>query len=180
MFARLMLLLTAAAAGLAATPSHAMSGDCVWGQLAPATRDAMIQGYLRNGPDVLGRVFVSARELEDIDANCASTAVPDDLKDRLFSAVVLERGAAVFLKQRLGWRDEDLQDAWERMAPHERAALRRGADAILQGERPADDLSDAMRAFLGDSPALDDPKAIDEVMGYLTSRAIREAIEQRG
>jgi len=167
---------------LAARPAMAMSGACLWGQLRPETRSALIGGYLRDGPDVLDRVYISDAEFDAVDRTCDGSHRTDEaLKERLLSAVVFEQGSAVYLKQKLGWRDGDIQAAWERIAPDHQAMLRRSADTILANRDPInDDLSGPVRAFLGPRTADSDPALADQARGYLTSRAIREAVERRG
>jgi len=175
-------LAPAATAGLlliAAGPSWALSGQCYWSRLEQPTRDALLQGYQRLGPQVLDRVPVSDRELADIDAACGPG--PEDLKDRLLSATVLEHGSAAFLKGWLRWDDDAIQAAWARIDPEQAEQLRRQADAVLARSAPSDEsLSRAVGEFLGQDPDRQAPGVVDQVRGYLTSRAIREAIERRG
>ena len=100
------ILASAASASLlllAASPALALSGQCFWDQLEPATRGALVNGYQQQGPQVLDRVFVSDRELRAIDEQCGAGSAPGELKDRLLAAVVFEHGSAVFLKGALHW-----------------------------------------------------------------------------
>ena len=166
---------------LGARPALALNGQCFWSHLEPATRSALLDGYQRLGPQVLDRVFVSDRELDAIDSQCGADRGDDALKERLLAAVTFEHGAAVFLKGWLRWDDGALQGAWTRLGPEQTARLRRQADAILTGAPSADDdLHDAIGAFLQRDPAREDPALVDQLRGYLTSRAMREAIERRG
>ena len=178
---RLAVLIAVFGLGLAAAPAaQAMTGACLWDHLRSETRNALIRGYLRDGPDVLDRVYVSDEEFDAIDSACDGRRTDERLKERLLAAVVFEHGSAVYLKQRLGWRDDDIQRAWERMAPDSLAMLRRSADTILDEMDPInDELSSPVRAFLGTHPD-EDPPLADQARGYLTSRAMREAIERRG
>ena len=169
---------------LSAAPALAMDGACVWDHLQPATRDAFVSGYVRQGPEVIDRVSVSEQEYDAIDQACAPRPLDEDIKDRLLAAVVLEQGSAAVLKGRLGWTDADLQAGWRRLGPDQRAALGQGARAALDGTgAPPGDASDellgAVRTFLGRS-AGDDRVTEDQAGGYLTSRAVREAIEAKG
>ena len=166
---------------VAARPAMAMSGDCLWDHLRPETRTELIRGYMRDGPDVLGRVFISDAEYDAVDTGCdGSRRAEERTKERLLAAVVFEHGSAVFLKQRLGWRDGDIQSAWDRILPADQARLRRSADTILSERDPIeDDLSAPVRAFLGGRRADDDASLADQARGYLTSRSMREAIERR-
>ena len=170
-----------AAVGLvlsAASPALAMSGQCFWDRLEPPTRNALLDGYQRLGPEVLDRVPVSDRELAAIDAACGPG--PDALKERLLSAVVFEHGSAVFLKGWLRWDDMALQAAWNRIPPEAAGALRRQAEAALSGAPPGgeDSVMGAVGAFLARDPASQPPGLVDQVRGYLTSRAMREVIER--
>ena len=173
----------AAAAGLAlagGAPALALSGQCFWDQLDPPTRGALLDGYQRLGPDVLDRVFISDRELRAIDTQCAAASVDGELKERLLAAVAFEHGSAVFLKGWLQWSDADLQAAWSRLRPEQTGLLRRQAQAVLSGAPPSnEDLSEAVEDFLGRDPGRLDPGLADQARGYLTSRAMREAIERR-
>jgi hypothetical protein len=179
----LAILAASASAGLllaAASPALAISGQCFWNQLEPPTRGALLEGYQRLGPQVLDRVPISERELTAIDVQCGAQDAPGDLKDRLLTAVVLEHGSAVFLKGWLHWDDQAIQDAWSRLGPEAISVLRRQAQAVLAGVPPEDaDLSGAVGAFLGRDPSREDPGLVDQARGYLTSRAMREAIERR-
>ena len=172
---------TAALLALAAgAPALALSGQCFWDQLEPPTREALLDGYQRLGPQVLDRVFISDRELQAIDARCGAAAVDGELKERLLAAVAFEHGSAVFLKGWLHWSDADIQAAWSRLRPEETGLLRRQAQGALAGAPPAnEDLSEAVEAFLGRDPDREDSGLADQVRGYLTSRAMREAIERR-
>ena len=176
------ILAPAVSAGLlllAAQPASAMTGQCFWQQLQAPTRQALLDGYQRLGPQVLDRVQISDRELGAIDSACGPG--PDALKERLLSAVVLEHGSAVFLKGWLHWDDAAMEAAWSRLSPDQARLLRRDANAILAGEQPADQsLTDAIGEFLDREPGRDSAGVVDQVRGYLTSRAIREAIERRG
>lgn len=174
------LIATAGLTLAAATSARAMTGACLWDHLRPETRSALIRGYLRDGPDVLDRVYVSDQEFDAVDTACEGRRTDERVKERLLAAVVFEHGSAVYLKQRLGWRDDDIQHAWERIAPDGLAMLRRSADTILEEKDPInDDLSGPVRAFLPPRQN-DDPPLADQARGYLTSRAMREAIERRG
>jgi hypothetical protein len=166
---------------LGAQPALALNGQCFWNQLDPTTRGALVNGYQRLGPEVLDRVLISDHELDAIDRQCADGRGDDALKERLLSAVTLEHGAAVFLKGWLRWDDGALQDAWTRLGPEQKARLLRQADASLTGAAAGDDdLREAISTFLQRDPAREDPALVDQVRGYLTSRAMREAIERRG
>jgi hypothetical protein len=179
---RVLATLASSAALLVAgaSPAMALSGQCFWDQLEPPTRSALLEGYQRLGPQVLDRIPIDQRELAAIDARCAAQGAQEELKDRLLTAVVLEHGSAVFLKGWLRWDDAAIQGAWSRLGPEEIGLLRRQAQGALTGAEPADvDLSRAVGAFLGRDPSREDPGLLDQVHGYLTSRAIREAIERR-
>jgi hypothetical protein len=174
-------VLASAAAGLlllAGSPALAMSGQCFWERLEPPTRGALLDGYQRLGPEVLDRVPISDRELAAIDAACGPG--PGALKERLLSAVVFEHGSAVFLKGWLRWDDMAIQAAWNRVGPQAAGALRRQAEDVLSGAPPAgeDAVTGAIGAFLGRDPAAQPPGLVDQVRGYLTSRAMREVIER--
>jgi hypothetical protein len=159
----------------------ALSGQCFWSHLEEPTRRDLLEGYQRLGPGVLDRVYISDREIQSIDAQCAAAEADPALKERLLSAVVLEHGSAVFLKGWLRWDDAAIQGAWSRLGPDEADRLRRQASAVITGTEPANsDLTGAVGAFLGRDPGREDPGLVDQVRGYLTSRAVREAIERRG
>jgi hypothetical protein len=163
---------------LMAGPASALSGQCFWNQLQALTRGALVQGYQRLGPQVLDRVQISDGELAAIDSNCGPG--PDALKERLLSAVVLEHGSAVFLKGWMHWDDQGIQQAWGRIDPDQSQILRGQAEALVAGaQQPEQSLSRAIGEFLGHDPERDEPGVADQVRGYLTSRAIREAIERR-
>jgi hypothetical protein len=173
---------TAAALALgAASPALALSGQCFWSHLEVATRQNLIDGYQRLGPQVLDRVFISDREFSAIDAQCGADRAEPSVKERLLAAVTFEHGSAVFLKGWFRWDDQTLQGAWMRLTPGQAAQLRGQAEAALSAAQPGgDDLRGAIGSFLGRDPDREDPAVIDQVRGYLTSRAMREAIERRG
>ena len=161
-----------------AQPRPALSGECFWRHLERPTRAALLQGYQQLGPDVLDRVFISDDEHRAIDEACqAARGADPSTKQRLLAAIVVEHGAAVFLKGRLRWQDEDIQAAWRRLDPEARSRLRREADAALGPRAPGpDDIEGLAEVFLG--PAAQDTSALDQAKAYLTSRAVREAIER--
>ena len=109
----------AAALTGAASPGFAMTGECFWGRLSPATRDAFLRGYARLGEEVLDRVAVSDEEYAGIDSACGADAADPAIKDRLLAATVIEHGAAVFLQGRLGWDAPAVQLAWDRLGPEQ-------------------------------------------------------------
>ena len=54
-----VLPVSVVAAGLllaAAQPAFALSGQCFWSHLEPPTRSDLLEGYQRQGPQVLDRV----------------------------------------------------------------------------------------------------------------------------
>lgn len=180
---RFAAALTPVAAGslllLLAGPGWALDGRCFWNQLQPMTRGALLQGYQRLGPQVLDRVPIGDAELSAIDANCGPG--PDALKERLLTAVVLEHGAAQFLKGWMRWDDAAIDAAWARIDPEQAERLHRQARAVVDGGPQADEsLSRAIGQFLDRDPDQLDPGVADQARGYLTSRAIREAIERGG
>ncbi|MGZ6016902.1 MAG: hypothetical protein ACXWKM_14280 [Phenylobacterium sp.] len=168
----------ALALGLAGSAS-AMTGACLWAHLQQPTRTALVEGYQRDGTDVLDKVLITDREFKAIDELCTDGPdLSDDQKERLLAAVVYEHGAAIFLERRLNWDDAAIHAALERLPEADKAALRRGAEAVLAGREPSGDPSAAAAAFLSGTNAMEDKGAIDEAVGFLTSRAMREAIER--
>jgi hypothetical protein len=178
---RLTLALACAGLALAAAePALALSGECFWSHLEGPTRRALLDGYQRQGPEVMDRVFIADRELQAIDAQCEAASVDDAVKERLLAATVFEHGSAVFLKGWLRWGDGELQQAWSRLRPEQAGQLRRQAEAAVSGAPPSnEELFGPIGAFLGRDPGREDPALVDQVRGYLTSRAIREATERR-
>lgn len=176
----LVLVAGALLALSAAEPALALTGECFWSHLEGPTRRALLDGYQRQGPEVMDRVFISDRELQSIDAQCEAGRSDDGVKERLLAATVFEHGAAVFLKGSMRWSDQDLQQAWSRLKPDEASQLRRQAEAVISGVQGADeDLRGPIASFLGRDPGGEDPALVDQLRGYLTSRSIREAIERR-
>ncbi len=176
----LVLAAGAVLALAAGGPALALTGECFWSHLEGPTRRALLDGYQRLGPQVLDRTPIADRELQAIDAQCEADRVDEAIKERLLTAVVLEHGSAVFLKGWLRWSDHDLQQAWIRLRPDEATLLRRQAEAVVSRLPGADpDLRGPIGSFLGHDPAREDPALVDQVRGYLTSRAVREAIERR-
>ena len=168
----------AAVMTLAASPGFAMTGDCFWTHLSPATRDAFLSDYGRLGADVLDRVAVSADEYGAIDTDCGAAGADPATKDRLLGAVVIEHGAAVFLQGRLHWDSGAVQDAWSRVPQEDVDWLHDQARQVLRGQSAGTaDVTTLARAFLG--PGADpDPAVLDQARAYITSRAMREEIER--
>ena len=161
----------------AAGPSFAMSGECLWRHLEPATRDAFLRQYPRLGPEVLDRVAVSDREYDAMDEACGAAGADPALKDRLFGAIVIEHGSAVYLEGKLGWDNGAIQDAWERLPPDMLDRLHREARLTLRRQSPqSDDLDRAARTFLGSDPS--DRAVFDQARAYVTSRIMRETVER--
>jgi hypothetical protein len=174
------LLAAAGAAAVAlgaASPGLAMSGDCFWRHLQPATREAFLREYGRLGPEVLDRVAVSDREYAAMDAACGGSGSSSGLKDRLLGATVIEHGAAVYLQGKLGWDSQAIQAAWSRLSPDLLDRLHQEARLALRSQSPrSEDLDRAARRFLGSDPS--EPAVLDQARAYVTSRVMREAVER--
>jgi hypothetical protein len=158
------------------SPSFAMSGDCFWRRLSPATRGSFLREYGRLGPEVLDRVAVSDREYAAMDEACGGSGWDPALKDRLLGATVIEHGAAVYLQGKLGWDNQAIQSAWERLSPELLDRLHQEARQALRGQsQQSDGLGRAARRFLGSDPS--DPAVLDQARAYVTSRIMRETVE---
>jgi len=163
----------------AAAPGFAMTGACFWAHLAPATRDAFLANYARMGADALDRVEVSSDEYAAMDSACGAADSSAATKDRLLGAVVIEHGSAVFLEGQLHWDAAAIEDAWGRISSDDMDWLHDQARQVLRGQSDGTaDVTNIARAFLG--PDADpDPGVLDQARAYITSRAMREEIEQR-
>jgi hypothetical protein len=174
------LLAAAGAAALAlaaASPSFAMSGECLWRHLEPATRDAFLREYGRLGPAVLDRVAISDREYAAMDEACGGSGADPALKDRLLGSTVIEHGSAVYLQGRLGWDNQAIQAAWARLSPELLDRLHAEARQALRSRTsPSDELDRAARRLLGSNPPTD-PAVLDQARAYVTSRVMRETVE---
>lgn len=181
--ARLSAFTAAAALALGAThPAMAMSGRCFWNQLRPQTRDILLDAYQRQGPAGIDPSTIGDAELQAMDETCGAGRADVDLKERMLAAVVFEQGSAAILTRALEWDGRALDAAWDRLSPDDRSLLNRGAEAVLDGaQTPREDLAPIVSDFLGEAVARRQPPAVaDEARGYLTSRALIEAIERRG
>ena len=162
----------------AASPSFAMTGECFWRHLAPATRDALLRDYERLGAEALDRVAVSGDEYGAMDSECGAAGADPAVKDRLLGAVVIEHGSAVFLQGRLHWNSDGIQTAWARIAPDDVDWLHDQAKQVLRGQTPESaDVSGPARDFLGDAPD-PNPEVLEQARAYVASRAMREQIER--
>jgi len=162
----------------AASPGFAMTGECFWSHLSPATRDAFLSGYQRLGADVFDRVAVSSDEYSAIDSDCGAAGADPATKDRLLGAAVIERGSAAVIEGRLHWDANAIQDAWGRLGEEDLDWLHDQARQVLRGQSSGTaDVTSLARSFLGPD-ANPDPTAVDQARAYITSRAMRETIEQ--
>ncbi len=162
----------------AASPCFAMTGECFWRHLSPATREAFLRDYSRLGAEVLDRVAVGDDEYAEMDSACGAAEADPAAKDRLLAATVIEHGSAVFLQGRLRWDGEAIQAAWRRLPQEDREALSDQANAVLSGRAPAQaDVTGPARRFVGEE-AQPDRDLLDQASAYVTSRAMREAIEE--
>lgn len=162
----------------AASPGFAMTGECFWTHLSPATREAFLGDYQRMGADVFDRVAVSADEYNLIDSACGAADADAATKDRLLGAVVIEHGAASYLQGRLHWDSDAIQNAWGRLGSEDVDWLHDQARQVLRGQNSGTaDVTTLARAFLGQD-ADPDPAVLDQARAYVTSRAMREAIER--
>ena len=176
---RLFAAVGAAAVTICAgSPSFAMTGECFWRHLSPATRDALLRDYERLGAEVLDRVAASSDEYGAMDSDCGGAGADPALKDRLLGSVVIEHGSAVFLEGRLHWDSDAIQTAWGRISPDDVDWLHDQARQVLRGRTSeAGDVSSQARQFLGQAADMD-PGTLDQARAYVASRAMREQIEQ--
>jgi hypothetical protein len=178
----LRLFIAAGAAAVmmgAAAPGFAMTGDCFWTHLAPATRGAFLANYARMGADALDRVAVSSDEYAAMDSACGAADSSAATEDRLLGAVVIEHGSAVFLEGRLHWDAAAIDAAWGHISSDDMDWLHDQARQVLRGQSDGTaDVTNIAKAFLGDAAAAD-PGVLDQARAYITSRAMREEIEQQ-
>ena len=176
---RLIAGLGAALLGIAAaSPGFAMSGECFWRHLSQPTRDAFLKNYGRLGAEVLDRVAVDDADYAQIDSACGAASADPATKDRLLAASVIEHGSAVFLEGRLHWDADAIQAAWSRLPPEDLDGLHGQASQVLRGQAPGEaDVSGPARRFVGNA-AGEDRDVLAQARAYVTSRAMRETIEQ--
>ncbi len=176
---RVIAGLGAALVGVAAaSPGFAMSGECFWRHLSPATREAFLKDYGRLGAEVLDRVAVDDADYAAIDSACDAASADPATKDRLLAATVIEHGSAVFLEGRLHWDADVIQAAWSRLPREDLDGLHGQARQVLRGQAVEQaDVTGPARRFVG-SGGDGDRDVLDQARAYVTSRAMREAIEQ--
>lgn len=168
----------AALATLAASPSLAMTGECFWSHLSPATRATFLSNYGQLGAEALDRVKVSADEYGAMDSACGAAGVDPAIKDRLLGADVIEHGSAAFLEGSLRWDNDAIETAWSRLTQDDLDSLHDQAREAIRGRASDDeDVTVQARRFLGDM-VVTNPQVLDQARAYVTSRAMREAIEQ--
>ena len=178
---RLVGLLVAAGLIACASPALAASGDgdCLWNNLTPQTREALLEAYKTKASGAFGSVRPNAADEAGLKTACGMT--PANMLDKLgmLKMVTVERGAAAALKAERGITQDRLDQAWKGMAPADRDAILTAAVAAIEGDEDTGSADEAITRFMQALGLPVEVAGVNQGFYWLRAHAMRLAYENR-
>ena len=128
------LAVLAVSLGWLAGPANALQADCLWSQLAPATRDRMLESYHQKGPAALNHLDLTDEDLAGGVKSCGLTVANGVRGGHLIAAKLVVLGSKRYFKEQKGIGAATLDDAWAGLSAEPRAQLTRYAQQSTLGQ----------------------------------------------
>jgi hypothetical protein len=169
--------LALAISGFAASDASALQAKCLWDNLPPYTRKAMLNAYRAQGIDALNTVEVTEADMAMLPKACGLDENNSDLASQMIGGYMLEVGAATVMTEKYGLPEGALDTAWNGLSDNTRGRMRLYAVQIMAGRKVADNPISEGVAGLRDQLQIQDPGAMTQLVAYSLGRALREARE---
>ncbi|MDQ0465938.1 hypothetical protein QO010_003731 [Caulobacter ginsengisoli] len=169
--------LALALSGFAAGEASALQAKCLWENLPPYTRKAMLTAYRDKGINALNTVSVSEADMAMLPKACGLDEGNSDLASQMIGAYMLEMGASAVMTERFGLPVGALDRSWNGLSDNTRGRMRLYAVQIMAGRKVADNPINDGVAAMRDSLNIQSPEAITQLVAYSLGRALREARE---
>ncbi len=170
--------LALALSGFAAGEASALQAKCLWDNLPPYTRKAMITAYRAQGINALNTVSVSEADMAMLPKACGLDEGNSDLASQMIGAYMLEMGASTVMTEQYGVAPGALDTSWAGLSDNTRGRMRLYAVQIMAGRKVADNPIKDGVAAIRDQLQIQNPDAISQLVAYSLGRALREAREE--
>jgi hypothetical protein len=169
--------LALALSGLAAGEAAALQAKCLWDNLPPYTRKAMLTAYRSQGINALNTVEVTEADMAMLPKACGLDEGNSDLASQMIGAYMLEMGASTVMTEKYGVADGALDASWNSLSDMTRGRMRLYAVQVMAGRKVADNpISDGVAA-MRDQLQVQSLDAITQLIAYSLGRSLREARE---
>lgn len=169
--------LALALSGFASSEAFALQAKCLWDNLPPYTRQAMLNAYRQQGIDALNTVEVTEADMAMLPKACGLDESNSDLASQMIGGYMLEMGASTVMSEKYGLPDGALDTAWNGLSDNTRGRMRLYAVQIMAGRKVDDNpITDGV-AGMRDQLRIQDPGAMTQLVAYSLGRALREARE---
>lgn len=166
-----------AISGFAAGEASALQAKCLWDNLPPYTRKAMVTAYRAQGINALNTVSVSEADMAMLPKACGLDEGNSDLASQMIGAYMLEVGADTVMTEKYGIAAGALNTSWNGLSDNTRGRMRLYAVQIMAGRKVADNPINDGVAAMRDQLQVQNPDAITQLVAYSLGRSLREARE---
>lgn len=176
---RLLGLIVAASLLACASPAFATSGDCVWNNLTPQTRTALLEAYKTKAAAAFGSVRPNATDEENLKSKCGMT--PANMMDVLgtLKMMTVEKGAAAALKAERGLTEERLDQAFKALAPADRDVIMTAARGAIEGDDDQGEADGAITRFMESLALPIEVEGVNQGFYWLRAHVMRLAYEAK-
>jgi hypothetical protein len=169
--------LALALSGFAVGEASALQAKCLWDNLPPYTRKAMVTAYKAQGIDALNTVSVTEADMAMLPKACGLDESNSDLASQMIGAYMLEVGASTVMSEKFGLPSGALDASWTSLSDNTRGRMRLYAVQIMAGRKVADNpITDGVAA-MREQLQVQNPEAITQLVAYSLGRSLREARE---
>lgn len=181
MFPRLIAagVLALALSGFAADQASAaaLSGACLWVNLAPSKQASLMADYRARGMESLQNVVFADSDVAALPEKCGVTGENANLAGEIIGATLLEQGATAILSEQFRITPKQITQAWNGLGAPVQIRLRAFAKAVMSEQPPVEadftGAMDQMAATLG----VTDDGGRRQIAAYILGRSLREMRE---